>query len=423
MSIKQDNLFYAPWPLLDSAPLNKQWGQIRQNQAALKAIVKTSVQELGAGDELNALRALVGQAYGNIDFRNRWRLFYDGTTKEISCQKNTGTVDTPSWVDAWQVRFTDGQFQVVSTGGIQSTAGFYGPGLVSIEEVAESGTSADTSILRPTKIFFNADDGFGVAPISSGGNRGQPEITFTQPFGKAQSFSKAGKMWQVDHNFGVSPVMVQVMDADDRIIIPDKADVSDPNTAFFYFNEPFTGSVYIASGGLGAASLVPRDPFYLVVRHDGQPAAPGNTLKPNADLIFDQKYFYVNVDLDDDAGGAHKRALVSLTDKNMSPFKHDVTFQKYVRMDDALSVENVVTAEAFYFTAGREAPRSYFESFSAAVEWQVTHNLARTTFIAQAYKGNGKLVTPVSIDVSDPNIAYFYFAAAQDGKAVILGIG
>ena len=396
MSIKQDNLFYAPWPLLDSAPLNKQWGEIRSNQAALKAIVKTSVQEVETGvDELNALRALVGQAYGNLDFRNKYRFYYDGTTKEMCCQKNDGTVDTPVWTDAWCVRFTDGQFQVVSTGGIQSTAGFYGPGLVSIEEVAESGTSADTSVLRPTKIFFNADDGFGVAAISSGANRGQPEITFTQPFGKAQSFSKAGKMWQVDHNFGVSPVMVQVMDADDRVVIPDKADLSDPNTAYFYFNEVFTGSVYIASGGLGAASLVPRDPFYLVMRTDEMPASPNNTLKPNADVIFDSKFFYVNVDLDDIAGGAHKRALISLTDTVLdkglltilrvndgSAAAPSITFVDdgdtglyrvgdnklgitaggvqavtveatgHVRMNDSLSVENVVTAEAFYLTPG-----------------------------------------------------------------------
>jgi hypothetical protein len=89
---------------------------------------------------------------------------------------------------------------------------------------------------------------------------------------------------------------------------------------------------------------------------------------------------------------------------------------------DSPRVSGVVTAEAFYHTEGGEAPRSYVENFSAALEWQVGHNLARTSFIAQAYKSNGKQVIPDEIDVSDPNTAYFYFAVAQEGKAVILGV-
>ena len=349
----RNGTFYSIWPVLDGKALNLQWGQIRSNQAELKAIVRNSVQELGSGDELNALRALLGQEYGDLDFRNKFRFFYDASTLEICCQKNTGTVDVPVWTDAWCVRHHDGQFRVVSTGGIYSAAGFYSDddSLHTIREVAESGTVADTSVRDVSRIFFNADDGFGVAPISSGANRGQPEITFTQPFGKAEAFTKAGKEWQVNHDFGISPVIAQVMDADDRIVIPDKADVSDPNTAYFYFNEPFTGSVYIASGGLGAASLVPRDPFYMVIRHDEQSRA-GQTFSPDVDLIFDVLDFYVNVDLDEDAGGAHKSARISLTDNVKSPFKHDVTFQKHVRMDDTLNVENVVTAEAFYLTPG-----------------------------------------------------------------------
>lgn len=311
----REGTFYGIWPIISGKTIQYQWGEIRSNQAELKALARNSTQELETGvDELNALRALVGQAYGNLDFRNKFRFYYEGTTKEITCQANQGTVEVPIWVDAWQVRHHDGQFQVVSQGGIQSSAGFYGPGLQSLEEVAESSTSADVSVRNPTKIFFNSDDGFGVAAIASGANAGQPEITFTQPFGKAQQFSKAGKLWQVDHNFGISPVMVQVMDADDRVVIPDKADVSNPNTAFFYFNSPFTGSVYIASGGVGAASLVPRDPFYLVTRTDEMPASPNNTLKPNADMIYDSRFFYVNVDLDAAAGGAHKTSFISLTD-------------------------------------------------------------------------------------------------------------
>ncbi len=344
----REGTFYPIWPVLDGKALNLQWGQIRSNQAELKAIARNSVQELGSGDELNALRSLLGQAYGDLTFRNKFRLFYNKATKEICCQKNDGTVATPVWTDAWCVRHHDGQFQVVSTGGISSTAGFYSDddSLKSMKEIGETGTAADTTVLNPVRLFFNADDGFGVTPIASGANRGAPEITFTQPFGRAEVFSKAGKEWTVAHSFGITPVMAQVMDADDRIVIPDKADVSDPNTAYFYFNEPFTGSVYIASGGLGAASLLPRDPFYLSIRTHRDPSSPNNTLRPNADLVFDAEHFYVNVDLDAGAGGAHKKAIISLTDNIGSPFK------KHVQMDDTLHVANTVTAEAFYLQQG-----------------------------------------------------------------------
>ena len=316
----RDGTFYSPWPIISGKNLQFQWGEIRSNQAELKAIVRNSVQELEDDvDELNAARALLGQAYGDLAFRNRWRFFYDKTTEEILCQTNDGSVEVPVWRDAWQVRQHDGQFQVVSTGGIFSSAGFYtnDDSLQTIQEIGESGSEADVSILNPSRLFFNTDDGFGVAPISSGTNQGQREVTLTRPFGRAQSFTRAGKMWAINHGFGITPVLAQVMDADDRIVIPDKADVSDPNTAYFYFNAPFTGSVYIASGGLGATSLRPRDPFYLVVRVDGM-AAADRVLEPNADLVFDSKYFYVNVDLDADNGGARKSARVSLTDKATS---------------------------------------------------------------------------------------------------------
>ncbi len=307
--------FYPIWPVLDGQPLNLQWGEIRSNTAETKAIVRNSVQELETGvDELNALRALLGQEYGDLDFRNKYRFFYESTTEEMCCQKNDGTVDTPIWVDAWCVRFNDGQFQVVSKGGIQSNAGFYGPDLQTIEEVGESGSGANNSVRNPSKLFFNSDDGFDVETVSSGENAGEAEVRFTQPFGKAQEFTATGKVWEIEHEFGVAPVLVQVMDTDRRVLIPDRADVSNPDIAYFYFNDNFSGSVYIASGGIGAAEIAPRDPFYLVVRTDEQ-SSDERRLHPNANLVFDNRYFYVNVDLDPGiVGPPSPTAYLSVTD-------------------------------------------------------------------------------------------------------------
>lgn len=306
--------FYPVWPVLDGKPLSHQWGQIRQNTAETKAVVRNSVQALGPGDTLNAVRAYLGQEFGDLDFRNRYRFFFNSATDELRAQINEGTEDDPVWIDAWHIRRHDGRFVADGEGGIESAAGFYGPGLRTIGEVAESGSEADPthSVRNPSKIFFNANDGFGVEPIPSGANAGAPEIKFTQPFGRAQTYHKAGKVWEVNHEFGTSPLMVQVMDVDDRVVIPDKADLSDPDVAHFYFNDVFTGKVLIASGGLGAYSLRPRDPFYIVVRA-GDQSSHDRLFQPNLGLVFDARYFYVNTDTDTDAGGANPNAFVSLT--------------------------------------------------------------------------------------------------------------
>lgn len=143
----REGTFYAPWPVLDGKPLNLQWGEIRSNQAELKALSRNSQQELEDGvDELNALRALLGQAYGDLAFRNKYRLMYDQPTREFCLQKNDGTVDVPLWTDVWCVRPSDGQFQVVSQGGIYSAAGFYNfP--KNLELVADShGLGTETSV-------------------------------------------------------------------------------------------------------------------------------------------------------------------------------------------------------------------------------------------------------------------------------------
>jgi len=339
MSTIRSGNFYPVWPLLDGKPLSHQWGQIRQNTAETKAIVRNSVQELGPGDTLNAVRAYLGQEFGDLDFRNRYRFFFNSATEELRAQINDGTEADPVWRDAWHIQRNDGKFVADGAGGITSDAGFYGPGLRTIAEVAESGSEADAthSVKNPSKIFFNANDGFGVEPIPTGANAGSPEIKFTQPFGRAQTYQKAGKVWEVNHEFGTSPLMVQVMDMDDRVVIPDKADLSDPDVAHFYFNEVFTGKVLIASGGLGSYALRPRDPFYIVVR-TGEQSSHDRLFQPNLNLVFDRRYFYVNTDLDDVAGGSNPNAFVSLTNLN-----------------DGTSRFNTVQAEGFYAPGGELA--------------------------------------------------------------------
>ena len=483
-NVERFGTFYPIWPILDGKPLNLQWGEIRLNQAEAKALVRNSFQELEEDvDELNAVRALLGQAYGDITFSKKYRFFYNKATFEFCCQRNTGTVNSPIWVDAWCIRFSDGQFQVTSQGGIFSAAGFYNfP--ESLEEVSESGSSADVSIHHPTKLFFNADDGFGVQPLSSGAHAGQPEIRFTQPFGRAQVFEKTGRVWQVNHDFNVTPLIAQVMDEDDIIVIPDKADLSDPNTAWFYFDAVFAGKVYIASGGLGAHELLPRDPFYLVVRTENVPAA-GHLLKPNAELIFDSEFFYVSVDLDTDNLRRHPRAFVSIAgtstinhgsllglgnDDHLQYAKSDGSrpITNHQQFLDSIRVERIVTAEAFYLKGGGSIgsgeitvaetdgnPPSYStdkvtfhsadfyltsdsvnkpivnirrttiqkrtQTFPASREWTFNHGLGVEFLCWNTYDLGRSAVIPEKVDISNFNTAFFYFTSNFAGTAVVIG--
>jgi hypothetical protein len=105
------------------------------------------------------------------------------------------------------------------------------------------------------------------------------------------------------------------------------------------------------------------------------------------------------------------------------PLQGDLTVAGHVRFNDTLNVENAVTAEAFYFNSGGEAPQSYVEEFTTSLEWIVNHSLQRPHFIAQAWQDNGLQVIPDTIDVSNHNTAYFYFTTAMAGKAVLFAVG
>jgi hypothetical protein len=51
-------------------------------------------------------------------------------------------------------------------------------------------------------------------------------------------------------------------------------------------------------------------------------------------------------------------------------------------------------------------------------EWQFQHNLNTKPILWDAYNMEDKSVIPLTVDVSDPNIAYFYFAQLQAGRAI-----
>jgi hypothetical protein len=309
-SVQEPGTFYPVWPHIEGKTINLQWGEIRNNTAETKAIVRNSWQDVDdTVDILNAVKQLTGFNFGEFDFRNRYRIIFRKVDKDLVAQRNDGTEETPDWVDVWSVRWSDGQFKVSSI----YAEGYYG--LLPVDDfigiVGEAGRGAVAEHEDVRKLFFNSEHGFYLTKIAGGTNKGGTVVNQHFPFGRAAAFSDSGIEWEIEHNFNFSPVIVQVMDANGKVVIPDTVDVSDPNKAYFYFNESFSGQAMISSGSSGAYELRPRDIFYLVARTDSQ-RADTNLMNENAHLVFDENQFYVNVDLDTDHGGKKKQAYVSI---------------------------------------------------------------------------------------------------------------
>jgi hypothetical protein len=155
-------------------------------------------------------------------------------------------------------------------------------------------------------------------------------------------------------------------------IIPKKVDVSDPNTAYFYFSSARAGTAIIGSGTItSTASGGGGSSFYhLVVRESESGGAVHKTTK----VTFDSDYFYTQT-------GGDGGPIVS----------------------GAGLTRKVVFTEA------------------SAVEWQCAHNLGTSFVVWNAYDTGNQAIIPGKVDVSNPNTAFFYFAAARAGFAVIIG--
>jgi hypothetical protein len=359
-SVRTGN-FYSPWPLIDGKNLQYQWGEIRSNTAETKALVRGSFQDIEDGaDSLNALRALIGLAFGEQGFDNKYRLMYNKVSEEFCAQKNDGTEAVPVWEDVWCIRFSDGQFQVTSEGGIQSNAGFYGPlphDLLAIGEILTSGALGGTQFANPNELYFNTNTGFYLTSVTSGPRAGKPIVNFAFPFGKSKSFNKTGRVWQITHNFNTSPVLIQTMNDQDVIVIPDKVDVSDRNVAWFYFNVVTSGKALIATGGTGAVDLLPAlgvtdgdnvythvdtlnfsdTDFYLSSNLAGSPVV-------NLE-VFDKSQTF------DGTVTADAFYLTPGSGGEMSKSGNDLLIKSrdgQVVIDDQLLVTDKVTAEAFY---------------------------------------------------------------------------
>jgi hypothetical protein len=129
----------------------------------------------------------------------------------------------------------DGTVTVVTIGGNSaSDPGFYG--IYVRESDGNPPTYRNDTITFDSQYFYLHSNSVSKPTVSMRDN-------FQKRF--VQSFPIGAQEWQVNHNLGATDIIFNVWDNRQISIIPDKADASNPNTAFFYFTTFRTGKACI----------------------------------------------------------------------------------------------------------------------------------------------------------------------------------
>ena len=153
--------FYNPLPIF-GVPLSQQWEKFRTNSDAIAPIVRGAYVDTNANNRTE--HDLTGLAFGELDFRNRYRIYYDKSANEFLVQYNTGSEATPTWTTRATFRDTDGRLTINSPGGFTSVGGFYNLGGLDVAVTAAGGEAFG----NVGTLLFSSNSGFYLTPDSSG---------------------------------------------------------------------------------------------------------------------------------------------------------------------------------------------------------------------------------------------------------------
>jgi len=239
----QNAFFYQVWPTLPGGKtMDLQYGNVRRNMAEIWKMVTRSIQDIQGVDPLSDARALAGFEFGEQGFENHYRIFYDAVNSAFKIQVNTNTEASPTWVDHFSVRQSDGQITVGALVASSLSLPGGAPGFYELRRVKEVGSGASQNFSFAPQIHFNTDSGFYLTDAGSG----YPEVNYHTDNYKSLTFAnQTGSTWTIAHNLNKRPVLAQAYDSAHRQIIPDKVSLIDVNTAVFYFYVSTNGSAVI----------------------------------------------------------------------------------------------------------------------------------------------------------------------------------
>ncbi len=154
--------FYNPLPVF-GVPLSQQWEKFRTNSDVSAVIARASWIDENVNNRTE--HDLSGLSIGELDFRHRYRIFYDKVANEFLIQWNSGNEASPIWTTRATIRDTDGRLTVNSPGGFTSVGGFYN---LSGLDVAETGGIGADSFSNIGTLLFSNQSGFYLTSDSSG---------------------------------------------------------------------------------------------------------------------------------------------------------------------------------------------------------------------------------------------------------------
>ena len=126
----------------------------------------------------------------------------------------------------------------------------------------------------------------------------------------------------------------------------------------------------------------------------------------DAARLVDIPGFYQTVKLTDDSA--------SFTGIRVTAFNSD---DFYIHQNAPNTDEAIVSLRV---SAGDGLQKSAI-SFASSVEWVMNHNLGKADLVWSTYDDATEAMIPSRADISDPNTAYFYWAEAVAGRAVVVG--
>jgi hypothetical protein len=329
--------------------------------------------------------------------------------------------------------------EIASVGG----GGFYG---VIYRESESGGAVYKTDTLTVDSDFFYLSTGGDGHPILSSAGAGEANTASSSGGTESLVLTKVGvdlpfKGLTAGSNITLTPsgtditiassgggggggfygVIFKETEVDGSIFRDDQLNV---DSSFFYLTSDGSGKPILSwlSGSVGEANTASSagGTESLVLTKDGVDlpfkgltAGSNITLTPGANDIT-----IASTASGDGGGGGFYGVIFKETEANGSIFR-----------DDQLNVDSTF----FYLTSsgGDEKPilslKAGLPTFfshaqsSPALEWQVSHPINSIRLIAQAWDDSNRLITPDTIDTSDPNTVYFYFHEATSGWAQLVG--
>ena len=120
--------------------------------------------------------------------------------------------------------------------------------------------------------------------------------------------------------------------------------------------------------------------------------------------------------------------------QDISPGFYGISIKQQNELESFKGINTITFSNLFYITQNspntdevfvdlREQPsfRKVTFSFPESLEWTADHNLSSTDLVVSIYDNRQRIIIPEQGDISNPNVAYFYFIEAQAGKVVMVG--